>query len=250
MMDREIRLEPDCLLAVDQGFLGLTAVEEDQAEPAPGRGVPGCQLDGATQVLERQIVLAQLAQHHREITVSLGKARPQLQGTPEVARRVTRPAERLDRQTERAQGLRIVRIQLQRRATAADRSRQLAEVSERFGQREMERRCARPFHDRPLENFDSEVILPALVMDETDPVKTEDRRGSRARILANDARAASIFPSLCISVACAKRSWIEITVSPFSYRLNGRGTLVQYNVQRRRFYWIAPVRLTLLERGQ
>ena len=57
MMDRQIRLEPDGLLAVDQGFLGLTAVEEDQAEPAPGRRVPGRQLDGAAQVLERFVVL-------------------------------------------------------------------------------------------------------------------------------------------------------------------------------------------------
>ncbi len=171
MMDREIRLEPDRLLAVDQGFLGLTAVEEDQAEPTPGRGVPGRHLDGATQVFERFIVLAELPQHHREIPVSLGKIGPQLQGAPEVLDRFTRTAQRLDRQTERAQGLGIVRIQLQGRATAADRSLQLAEIPEGFGQCEMERRRARPFHDRPLENLDGAVVLAALVMNVTDPVQ-------------------------------------------------------------------------------
>ena len=66
-----------------------------------------------TQVFERFIVLAELAQHHREVPVSLGEIGPQLQGAPEVFDRFTGTARRLDRQTERAQGLGIIRIELQ-----------------------------------------------------------------------------------------------------------------------------------------
>ena len=75
---------------------------------------------------------------------------------------------------QRASG--IVRIELQGRPATADRSLQLAEVPERFGQREMECRNARPFHDRTLENLDGAVVLAALVVNVTDPVK---RRGIR-----------------------------------------------------------------------
>ncbi len=78
MMNRQIRLEPDRLLAVDQGFLGLTAVEQNQREPASGRRVSGRQLDGETQVFERFVVLPELSQHHRQVPVSLCKIGPQL----------------------------------------------------------------------------------------------------------------------------------------------------------------------------
>src|SRR5271157_6377311 len=90
MVDRDIGLEPDRFLAVDQGFLGLTAVEENQAEPTASRGVSRCQLDGATQVFQRFVVLSQFPQRHREIPVSLSQTGPQLQGTPEVLDRFTR----------------------------------------------------------------------------------------------------------------------------------------------------------------
>ena len=38
----------------------MTAIEQNQAEPTPGRGVPRRHLDGTTQVFERVIMLAEL----------------------------------------------------------------------------------------------------------------------------------------------------------------------------------------------
>ena len=60
MMNGKIWLEPDRLLAVNQSFLGLAAVEQNQREPAPGRRIPGRQLDGETQVFDRLVKLPEL----------------------------------------------------------------------------------------------------------------------------------------------------------------------------------------------
>ena len=156
---------------MNEGFFGLTAVEQNQREPTPGRWIPGRQFHGETQVFDRLVKLPELPQYHRQVPVRLGKIRPQLDGATEVRDRLASAAGSLDRQTESAQNLGIVRIELQRRLAAANRARQLPEIPERFRQREMKCRDARPLDDCALQNFDRAVMFPALVANVTDPVQ-------------------------------------------------------------------------------
>ena len=111
MMNGEIRLEPDRLLAVYQSLLGLTAVKQDQGKPATGRGVPGRQLEARRRCSSASSLLAQFAQHHCEVPVSLGEIRPQFEGATEVCDRFTGTAQRLNRQSESAKGFGIIRIE-------------------------------------------------------------------------------------------------------------------------------------------
>ena len=80
-------------------------------------------------MFERLFMLTELTQHHRKIPVSLRKIGPQLEGTPEVLDRITGPARSLDCQSECAQGLRIVRIEL---AAQCDSSRSLVSTGPDF----------------------------------------------------------------------------------------------------------------------
>ena len=85
MMNRKVGLDPDRLLAVNQCFLGLSKVKQNQRESASGRRIPGSQLDGETKVLDGLIKLTELPQHHREVAVRLGKIGTQLDRPAEVS---------------------------------------------------------------------------------------------------------------------------------------------------------------------
>ena len=134
MQDGRIGVEADRLLTVRQRFVGLTAIQQHLAQVGLGRREARVQLDGAAEMVECLVLLAQLAQPDPQVVVGHHEVRPQLERAAELFNRLGVLAQTLQGRSEVAEGFGIIRPDRQGRAATSDGAIEIAERPIRLGQ--------------------------------------------------------------------------------------------------------------------
>ena len=160
----QVGLETNGFLTVRQGFLRLSAVQEELTEIGSCRSEGGGQFHRLAEMHERLIELAKVAQGETQAIVGLGEVWPLLQGSTQLLSSLGRPAESLEGDAEVRQCLGEIRVQPQSGAATACRSFQLARCPVCLGQVGMESSDVWPQSDGPSHQLHCSCVVSLLLM--------------------------------------------------------------------------------------
>ena len=164
-------IEANRLLRVRQGFRGPVEVHQHQAKVRLGRGERRLEFHGASELDEGLLALPPLAEGQAEVVDRDDERRTQRDGALECLHRLVRTLQRLQRHTQAAQRLGVIRPELECRATAFHRALEFPGGSTRLGETAMVEVGFRPQGHGPLDQLHRPNGIADLMMQQAEPVQ-------------------------------------------------------------------------------
>ena len=165
------RVQPNGFLAVRESFFCLFEDEEGLAQIRLGRGVRWLELDGASELLQGFLGLAQLAESNPQVVDGDDEARSQLDGATERLDGLGGPFERSQGSAETKQGLWVIRPEPERRPATLHGPHVISGGPVRFGEVAMEEISIRLESDGLADQIRRACMIAELIVQHAEPVE-------------------------------------------------------------------------------